>query len=309
MTTTITAAEYAEMAGDAYISNYGLINRFPVPVGWFEIPDSYVNLSSGFEAIALQNASDPNQIVLSFAGTNFTSLSDWTAANIPLGFGFDAPQLQNAADYYLSVQALYPDATISFTGHSLGGGLAALMAVMFDKTAVTFDQAPFAASATASVAQDLLTYLKSENKYTDAQLKNLNDFIDAANNTPGTIPNAANVTDTNVQGEILSNLSALRIGTQPQTYIPQQNDIMPIISMTDLHSQALLTAFLQSQASSDPNQTLSAATSKLADLEKMFFDSQLFSHPVNPTNTFEFAPTHIAMNDADYETCPARSAA
>lgn len=32
---------------------------------------------------------------------------------------------------------------MSFTGHSLGGGLAALMAMFFDKQAVTFDPAPF----------------------------------------------------------------------------------------------------------------------------------------------------------------------
>ena len=116
-----TPIEYAEMAGDAYISNYGLINRFPVPVGWTEF--KYVSQSSGFEAISLYNGTtiaDSTQIVISFAGTDPTSIADWTQANIPLAFGYDAAQLKDAADYYLSVQAHNPNpnASISFTGHS-----------------------------------------------------------------------------------------------------------------------------------------------------------------------------------------------
>jgi putative lipase involved disintegration of autophagic bodies len=34
------------------------------------------------------------------------------------------PQLAEAARYYQDIKRLYPNANISFTGHSLGGGLA-----------------------------------------------------------------------------------------------------------------------------------------------------------------------------------------
>lgn len=47
----------------------------------------------------------------------------------------------------MKVKAINPDAQITFAGHSLGGGLAALLGVFFDETAVTFDQAPFRNSA------------------------------------------------------------------------------------------------------------------------------------------------------------------
>ncbi|MHB1677396.1 MAG: lipase family protein [Sulfuriferula sp.] len=293
-----TPIEYAEMAGDSYISTMSLINRFPVPVGWTET--QYSTKPSGFEAISLYNGTtiaDSTQIVISFAGTDPTSIADWTQANIPLAFGYDAAQLKDAADYYLTVQALNPNATISFTGHSLGGGLAALMAVMFDQTAVTFDQAPFANAATASVAQDLLNYLTGEGIYSASQLQNLTNFISEANNaTPGVIPNAANVTDTNVQGEVLTQLTGTsilgytvnRIGNPTNiTNIAQQNDMsvftLPSVS---LHSLALLTAFSQSNAqATTAGQTLNAATFQIADLEKMLFDTQLYANPTGISNT------------------------
>ena len=120
------------------------INRFPLPAGWSEIVLSYVQRPSGFKAVSFERGSE---IVISFAGTNFTDVSDWTEANVPLAFGNLATQLVDAARYYLEVKAANPGATISFTGHSLGGGLAALMAVFFDEQAITFDQAPFAAAA------------------------------------------------------------------------------------------------------------------------------------------------------------------
>ena len=41
-----------------------------------------------------------------------------------------------AVDYYLAVTAANPSANITFTGHSLGGGIAALMGVFFGKVAV-----------------------------------------------------------------------------------------------------------------------------------------------------------------------------
>ena len=68
---------------------------------------------------------------------------DWWA-NVGGFFGVTLTQLEQAADYYLRVKnASSPGTTISFTGHSLGGGLASLLAVFFVETAVTFDQAPY----------------------------------------------------------------------------------------------------------------------------------------------------------------------
>lgn len=72
----------ALMAGRAYQTtrNPGSgINWFPVPSGWTEfshIPNPTYPTTSGFEASAFQSG---NKIVISFSGTEPTSLNDWLA--------------------------------------------------------------------------------------------------------------------------------------------------------------------------------------------------------------------------------------
>ena len=172
-----TAIEYALMAGGAYISNRDPLNQFPVPQGWQATRHDNPPDGSGFEAISFINGTTiatSTEIVISFAGTGPFGNGDWLYANIPLALGALPAQLRQAADYYLQIKASAPEgAAISFTGHSLGGGLASLLAVFFGESAFTFDQAPFRNSALTysttdpntgevtnrSVAQDLLAYL------------------------------------------------------------------------------------------------------------------------------------------------------
>ena len=140
--------EYALLAGASYISTRSEINRFPVPQEWTPIvdPPPFNNDANGFEAIAFQLG---EEIVISFAGT--AQLVDWMT-NITLATGFSNGQLLDAAVYYLEVRRVYPEARISFTGHSLGGGLAALMGVLFNEPAVTFDPAPSGKAPTTTGA-------------------------------------------------------------------------------------------------------------------------------------------------------------
>ncbi|OGT04441.1 MAG: hypothetical protein A2143_05570 [Gallionellales bacterium RBG_16_57_15] len=299
----ISEIEYALMAGGSYISTRPEINQFPIPQGWVSF--NHQSLDTGFEAVTFTNGSE---IVISFAGTGPFGDGDWLNGNIPLALGALPSQLKQAADYYLQVKALNPDAAISFTGHSLGGGLASLMAVMFNENAVTFDQAPFRNSAltytttdpdtgivtTHSVAQDLLTYLSGEVDqttgqpiYSASQLQGLTNFINASVADSGVIPNESNVTDINVQGEVLSYLTFSRIGSEAD--ITQQNDML--FPQIDLHSQALLTAFLQSNQTADANKALNDVTFKHTDLLKMIFDSALFYN--DPNNTDPEAPANL----------------
>ena len=65
---------------------------------------------------------------------------------------FNLGQQLYASSYFLAVkdwaaQNGYGASTISFTGHSLGGGLASNMAVWFDRSATTFAEGPFEISA------------------------------------------------------------------------------------------------------------------------------------------------------------------
>lgn len=155
----------ALMAGMAYRSTRADINRFPLPAGWSEIYASHIKLPSGFEATSF---ADGTRIVISYAGTG-PGLSDWDA-NLGLALGLGSGQLREAALYYPEAKSANPGATISFTGHSLGGGLAALMGIFFDEQAVTFDQAPFSASHTVGIHDDLIAYLNAHG-YDNAALK------------------------------------------------------------------------------------------------------------------------------------------
>jgi hypothetical protein len=108
----------ALMAGAVYVSSRNVINQIPAPSGWTSI--KYLSLPSGFEAGAFQNG---NNIVISYAGTDPTSWADWVA-NLALGIGIPALQLDQAVDFYLQAEALIvnnPNATISFTGHQIKG--------------------------------------------------------------------------------------------------------------------------------------------------------------------------------------------
>jgi Ca2+-binding RTX toxin-like protein len=286
-----TTIEYALLAGASYRDTRSVLNRFPVPNDWSVASLVPQNNATGFEASAYRS-SLTNEIVISYAGTDPSNISGDIAADIGLATGFGSAQLLQAAEYYLQVQAANPTANITFTGHSLGGGLAALMGVFFGKQAVTFDQAPFAKSAELSsdIAADLRSALvvkldgSGNRLYSDDALSGLTDFIQLRAATGG-IPNSSLVSSINVQGEFLSGVPwnlPDRIGLPP-AYIP--NSTTGNVSGFDLHSQALLTAFLQSIQTAPSQHALNDVTFKLTDLMGMIFANSLFAHTTDTTNT------------------------
>ena len=312
-----TEIEYALMAGASYISTRDPINQFPIPQGWtdyFHVPNNpdypMFTADSGFEAISFTRGTD---IVISFAGTYMPDLTgDWVA-DAALAESWSSAQLTQAAEYYLQVKAANPNATITLTGHSLGGGLAALIGVFFGVETHTFDQAPFAESALpdsatdlfdTNVAVDLLDYLMAQynndgsRKYNAESLSRLSDFIQQREDNGGIlIPNANLVKNTFVQGEFLSEYFTAynTIGTNTNSLL--NNESENITMGSNLHSQALLTAFLQSEASDNNNgQALNDVTFKLPDLLKMIFDKNLYAHDTdtNKENFLERLVKHEA---------------
>lgn len=273
-----TDFEYALMAGGSYISSRSDINLFPVPQGWIELIDyRRTKTSSGFEATTFTKGTE---IVISFSGTDPTSFSDgW--ADLGLAGGLGSEQLRQAAAYYLQIKNDPANAgkTITFTGHSLGGGLAALMGVFFNETAVTFDQAPFAASATTLIRNYIITYLENTAGYTEDQLIELAPDLMSFTGLEG---REGNVSGYFVQGEILSThpfISLSRIGEQ----IPLSQAVLdPTLKLkVDLHSQELLTIFLE-------NPTFRGVTFTLPDMVRMVFDEKLFSYPTNDKKHEDF---------------------
>lgn len=275
--TTQFEIDSALMAGMAYRSTRAVINRFPLPEGWSEVPASHVELPSGFEAVSFTEGS---RIVISYAGTG-PSLSDWDA-NSGLALGLGSGQLREAALYYIEVKSANPGATISFTGHSLGGGLAALMGVFFDEQAVTFDQAPFSASHTVGIRDDLIAYLNAhgyDNAALNALVPELLVYDPIAADTNPALNRLDNLTSYYVQGDVLHELPV-----SPPFYplgfqIPIQHGGTGVDSI-DLHAQSLLAAFLE-------NDTFRAITFSLPELLKMVFDEALYYRDPNNTDNPE----------------------
>lgn len=133
-----TTLELALMAGRAYESTRALINKIPTPDTWLLArPDK--DDATGFEAVTFVKEGftfrNSPEIVISFSGTDPNNSGLLTSpdgrTNSALANGKWSDQLLQAAKYYLDVKTANLDAVITFTGHSLGGGLAALMAVFF----------------------------------------------------------------------------------------------------------------------------------------------------------------------------------
>lgn len=122
-----TPLEYMQFSLGVYAASD--VNKIDDPAGWqrfFWQPDQLSGFSAGYYF-----NSQTNEVVISYTGTNdFMDKANWLT-----GVGLPLPQIFDAVGYYFRVKAAHPDANITFTGHSLGGGLASLMAVFFDKQA------------------------------------------------------------------------------------------------------------------------------------------------------------------------------
>lgn len=75
----------ALMAGAAYVSTRSNKNIFPIPDGWFEIPNTHQNDPvTGFEASRFTNGLE---IVISYAGTYNQDIAGDIVADLNLGTG------------------------------------------------------------------------------------------------------------------------------------------------------------------------------------------------------------------------------
>ena len=124
-------------------------NTVDPPVGWEHVDefDHHDDPNgSGFGARVFHNTST-GEYVVAFRGSD-EEWNDWTGANKQLAFGARAPQLEQALQLIAHLQKDGVSLSkITFTGHSLGGGLASLAAVFFNRPAITFAVAPFEYSA------------------------------------------------------------------------------------------------------------------------------------------------------------------
>lgn len=219
--------EYAALAAYVYNNERGLrstTNRLDVPPTWAQLDSangfpqqtSYDDNFFSFTAGAFVNQST-GEIVISYKGTDFlleltgrawNTLGD-LATDVAAGMAgyLSLPQFVQAAAYYQDVKTWaaqngYDASKISFTGHSLGAGIASVMSVWFNRPATVFADAPFEAVAHNALAMAAITATLAAKGTPDADFAAY--LIDAAiPGTPTFFSRQEQVKNYFVQGEFL----------------------------------------------------------------------------------------------------------
>ncbi len=306
----------AILSSAAYRFEVDTKNRIEPSPGATEIArTSDPGLLSGFEAQAYDYQ---GKIVIAYAGTNLSQVGD-VVTNLALGLGGNGAQLRQAAEFYLSIKnnPAYAGKEIVLTGHSLGGGLAALMGVFFNERAVTFDPAPFRLAATQGNASALRSYLAWEHpewpangallSFTTVEglvglsvpglslalaaallpIKPELSLRVATLPFPITVRGESNIKAYSVTGEFLTNgykglasgdLNELRIQSASQPEFIAINPAGANIDGIDLHSMNLLIA-----AAQEPR--LAALFNDNARLTEALFDKSLYARPSSCTES------------------------
>jgi Ca2+-binding RTX toxin-like protein len=258
--------DYSVLSSYVYWNARGVKNRNPLPdQNWTEIAYTPTSIS-GFTAGAYQNGND---IVIAFKGTDLGlgSAADWILGNLAAGLGLGGPQIFQAAMFYEQIKAQNPGANITFTGHSLGGGLASVMSVYFNRPATTFAEAPFLMTAVNPVIAGYVGLNLALNGIGDS------DFAGFLGSMPFSVGlRASNVQDHFVNGEALSYLrgplSAI-YGSDTAITVGGGSLALSI----DLHSIVLTDALLMSDK-------LRVDTLLLPQLITEIFDTGLYAKPL-----------------------------
>ena len=217
---TITYFDSALMANDVYKEN--AVDR---GVNGWE-PDVITGVTgdfdSGLQIQSYQNDSHPNHTVIAISGTN--GLNDWDD-NISFLTGSLSGQFKEALTYAAqTIDASVKNSdgrnqnpTFSVTGHSLGGGIAQVLAYTFGLNGTTLDAPGAGAIVADSAYQTYVTTLKQT--YPDA-------FANSSN-TPSVGTNFTNIRE---QGSIVSSVGT-HLGHSKDLEIDEVGDTQTIIGM------------------------------------------------------------------------------
>ena len=198
-----TLLELALLAKDVYTKNA----KDRGVNGWEAVDDQRTsNFDSGLQIQNYRNDNHPNHTVIAIAGTN--GLNDWDD-NLSFVTGGFSEQFQQAMTHAAKTidaavkNSEHTDAankTFSVTGHSLGGGIAQIIAYTFGLNGVTLD---------APGANAIISSKKYQAHLALLQQKYPNAFNDVGG-TPDTGENFTNIVE---QGSIVSSIGT-HIGTK-----------------------------------------------------------------------------------------------
>lgn len=233
-----------------------------LPANWVTLRDRTEG-SAGF-AYAIFRNTGANEIVISYRGTD-GDVGDWLT-----NIGRSISQERQAAVVYAEILRTYgkdaQGSNISFTGHSLGGGLAATMAIWFNRPATVFDPAPTQFVATDPVAislvmgalgpqapQSFRDYGSAIAAQFSAREGNVSSYF-----APGSIVHAITNENNTITGA--GQAHPVQFGI---------DDMGSLANQINMHSQALLTTGVLSPA-------FAQATTRAYKVVPLLFDGQLY---------------------------------
>lgn len=133
------ALKYARLASAAYNAESPEGVKLATAAGMTLAKDgSFKEIFSGFQGATYYATSNPANIVISFAGTDFTNINV-VKTDVDVARNLNPAQYQLAFEYVAEVKKAYPGAKIVVVGHSLGGGLAQYAAALNGLEGYTFN--------------------------------------------------------------------------------------------------------------------------------------------------------------------------
>lgn len=159
----IRVDEYAQLSSHTYDRRFD-DNKMTMPEGFKRITWQDDDLKTGFSAGSYVRG---NEIVIAFTGTNESHTKDFINANIPAATGVWSWQVKHAIDFTMNIinSPIFEGKNLTFTGHSLGGGLASLMGIFFDKETFVFDSAPFKNLITSNQSLAMVDFIVKHSNY------------------------------------------------------------------------------------------------------------------------------------------------
>ncbi len=187
-----------------------------------------VDQSASFYAISyIYNG----QVIVSYRGTDNYVLDPLYGYPVAVGDP-DAPEAQMAFQFYQDVAAKTSD-QITLTGHSLGGGLAGLVADVYGISAAVFAPMAFT-GAVGTVYNDVNTGLDNQ----------LTSLIYNGNTSPPP-PNDSGITSTEIQYQILAGVGGETSLHLNQTTVLDLGDGVSTTSITPLERHSMSTTVIR----------------------------------------------------------------
>lgn len=182
--TLLRTRDYAEVAECAYVDAACSTRFVEADLGVLNLEISDLHEGSFHAEIFYDRSND--EYIVSFAGTDFTSTSDWIN-NVAQEFGMSSFQYAKAVELARQLVENTPGKNFRFVGHSLGGGLATVAAAAVGGEATVFNPAALDSESATRLGVDFESAMVGTQIYSVSGelLSNMQTEIGFSNEPPG----------------------------------------------------------------------------------------------------------------------------